>query len=431
LVFIKLLKMKIQSDNLDQTGAAGKNGRSSLRQIIVFPQDFDRQSLSRWRDRSAIHQVAHSGEFRESALIESRTDSAELIFFDRLGIGLLNLKDPAKLKWLKKRGRRHSGVRTVRPETRLGLLDDSQIPTVKSYSSSVAGKSFSDNRRYTWAMQACGLTHSKYNGEGARIAILDTGIDLLHPDWQYRTFSYRSFLNSSIQDEHGHGTQCAGVAAGQSVDAEQPRFGAAPKAELYIAKVLEKDGTGPDSAILAGVDWALGKACHLVSLSVGVQSAELTCDPVYEAVARRCLKAGMLFMAAAGNDSLRPQTLRPVCRPASCPSIFAVGAVDRHLRIARFSNSTGAPGYAQVDAVAPGVEIYTTTAGALRYGRFSGTSMATPLCAGIAAVIVQNDPDCQGAELWHRLTTFAHRLPLPSTDVGAGMLSIRALRFPQ
>ncbi|MFM7131679.1 MAG: S8 family peptidase, partial [bacterium] len=121
----------------------------------------------------------------------------------------------------------------------------------------------------------------------------------------------------------------------------------------------------------------------------------------------------------------------PVCRPASCPSIFAVGAVDRHLRMARFSNATGAPGYAQVDAVAPGVDIYTTTSGPALYGRFSGTSMSTPLCAGIAAVLIQDDPDCLGTALWHRLTTFAHRLPLPSTDVGAGMLSVRALRYPQ
>ena len=423
--------LKLQNDNLDADGVAGKTGHPGNRQIIIFPPDLDRSSFCRWRDESSINHVAHSKDFRESAPTESKTDSAELIYFDHLGIGLLNLKDPQKLKWLRKRARRNRAVHALRPETRLGILDEPTVPTVKTYSSGDMHRAFNDNSRHTWAMQACGLTLSRHNGRGARIAILDTGIDLIHTDWQDRPFLYRSFLESSIQDEHGHGTQCAGVAAGQAKALDQPRFGAAPQADLYIAKVLEKDGTGPDSAILAAVDWALGRHCHVVSLSVGVQSAELTCDPVYEAVARRCLKAGMLFIAAAGNDSQRPQTLRPVCRPASCPSIFAVGAVDRHLRMARFSNATGAPGYAQVDAVAPGVDIYTTTSGPALYGRFSGTSMSTPLCAGIAAVLIQDDPDCLGTALWHKLTTFAHRLPLPSTDVGAGMLSVRALRYPQ
>ena len=192
--------------------------------------------------------------------------------------------------------------------------------------------------------------------------------------------------------------------------------------------MLNPDGSGPDSAILAGIDWALGQGCQLLSLSVGIQMSDAKPDPVYEHVARRCLKSGMLFMAAAGNDSQRPGLIRPVCRPASSPSVFAVGAVDRFLRLANFTNGSFLNTKAQIDAVAPGVDVFTTSIGAKHYGRFSGTSMAAPLCAGLAALLVQDDPDCLGGLLWQRLASLAKRLPLFSTDVGMGLVSLPSIR---
>jgi hypothetical protein len=74
------------------------------------------------------------------------------------------------------------------------------------------------------------------------------------------------------------------------------------------------------------------------------------------------------------------------------------------------------------------VDVFTTSIGAKHYGRFSGTSMAAPLCAGLAALLVQDDPDCLGGLLWQRLASLAKRLPLFSTDVGMGLVSLPSIR---
>lgn len=432
--------------------AAGQNlGRadqtaSPNRQIVVFQNRFNHDVLRRWRRESSIAKVAFSADFQSVNWTNDKTRDADLVIYDKLGVGLLNIDDPEQMSWFKERTRRQKAILNMRPEHRMSILlaptgpfseyqnqtetdalfdaDIARSSTLQTHEVGHSGKAYSDSRRLTWAMHATGLSRLKYNGDGAKIAILDTGLDFNHQDWRNREMVSRSFVGPSALDDHGHGTQCAGLAGGRPIDPAYPRYGAAPKADLHIAKVLEKDGTGPDSSILAGIDWAISHGCHVLSLSVGVQSSSHTHDPVYETVAQRCLKSGMLFIAAAGNDSSRPNLIRPVCRPASCPSIFAVGAVDRYLRVAHFSNGTVWPGACQVDGVAPGVDVLTTSSGAKPYGRFSGTSMAAPLCAGIAAVLVQQDGSRLGPALWQQLSAFSRRLPIHSTDVGNGLICI-------
>jgi len=395
-----------------------------------------------------VDQVAHTQDFLTSQRIADKTEGAELLVYDNLGIGLLRVDDPDKLDHLRRRLKYSPDYRILRSDTSSNWAvapeppcsvqsnddpGDQEKPEDRSTqkrlnlpplrAAQVKTGGFEDNRRQSWAIQACGITN-RWTGHGARIAILDTGIDLTHPDWLDRKISHRSFVDETPQDFHGHGTQCSGLAAGQPVDREVPRFAAAPGADLYVAKVLEKDGCGKDSVILAGIDWAMGQGCQILNLSVGVQSNALDPDPVYELVGRRCLKSGVLFVAAAGNDSKRPNVIRPVSRPANCPSVFAVGAVDRQLRLASFTNGSTPFGRGQIDAVAPGVDIFTTSIGPSPYGRFSGTSMAAPLCSGVAALLIQEDPDCLGPRLWQKLATVARRLPLPSTDVGLGLISL-------
>jgi subtilisin len=421
-----------------------ESGSAVNRHIVVFQNHFNHDLLRKWRRESSITKVAHTTDFQYQNWSQSKTADADLVIYDRLGIGLLNLNDPDQISWFRERTRRQRSVQNMRPENRMSLMvaqgpkgsDDCNMnDSVNDFtnqpnrlqriqSTSHSWKGFADSRRLTWAMQATGLSQMRYNGNGSKIAILDTGLDFNHQDWRNRESVSRSFVGQSAMDDHGHGTQCAGLACGTPSESGYPRYGAAPQANLYIAKVLEHDGSGPDSAILAGIDWALGHGCHVLSLSVGVQTSMQTPDPVYETVAQRSLKAGMLFIAAAGNDSARPNLIRPVCRPANCPSIFAVGAVDRYLRLAHFSNGTVWPGHCQVDGVAPGVDVLTSNRGANPYGRFSGTSMAAPLCAGIAAVLIQEDGDCLGPALWQRLSAYSRRLPLHSTDVGNGLVCI-------
>ena len=421
------------------------------RQILLFPPGFDSHSLKHFKQSHSIRKVAHTCDFQDSSWSAPKTDDAQLIIFDRIGVGLITLDDPNKLSVLIAKTRQNRSIKFIRSESelQLSILPDSHselldewdpdqdlnaptlnpMPRIQRVSNhSQILKGFEDDLKQTWAMQACGVNQLRWSGKGVKIAILDTGIDLNHPDWSGRQFNHRNFIDQSILDLHGHGTQCAGLAAGFSTDKHLPRFSAAPMADLHIAKVLNPDGSGPDSAILAGIDWALSQGCQILSLSVGTQMADSKPDPVYEHVARQCLKSGLLFMAAAGNDSFRPGLIRPVCRPANSPSVFAVGAIDRYLRLANFTNGSFLKTRAQIDAVAPGVDVFTTSIGPKPYGRFSGTSMAAPLCAGLAALIVQDDPDCLGGLLWQRLASLAKRLPLLSTDVGMGLVSLPSSR---
>lgn len=421
--------------------------------LIAFRHGCGFRASSRLKQVFEVVQVAHTHDFLTSHRLDEKTRGAELLIYDNLGIGLLRVDDPEKLNYLRKRLKNSTEYRilradtssnwTVKPDDSIGILTgeydrsangdlviarkkkDREPPPLKAVQAKSQG--FEDNRHQSWAIQACGLSN-RWTGAGAKIAILDTGIDLNHPDWNARSIHHRSFIDSSAQDYHGHGTQCAGLAAGHPVDTEVPRFSAAPEADLYVAKVLENDGCGKDSVILAGIDWAIGQGCQILSLSVGVQSNTAEPDPVYELVGRRCLKSGVLFFAAAGNDSKRPTLVRPVSRPASCPSIFAVGAVDRQLRMATFTNGTIPFGKGQIDAVAPGVDVFTTSIGPSPYGRYSGTSMAAPLCAGVAALLIQDDPDCLGPRLWQKLAVVARRLPMPSIDVGLGLISMLQYR---
>ena len=428
---------------------------SSLpRQIVVFEPDLNRNSLKRIRQECSIRHIAHTNDFQISGWQPPRTSDAGLVVFDRLGVGLLTLDDPDQASFLMRRNHRHRPFCVVRPESTMKLLltpgsdpidngpaeleADPPLPDTgrrqprvqRASLGSRMVKGFEDNARHSWALQACGITQARWSGRGVKIAILDTGLDFHHCDWANRPVSHQSFVDGTAQDLHGHGTQCAGLAAGAAADKGMPRFGAAPLADLYIAKVLNPNGSGPDSAILAGIDWALGQGCQILSLSVGMQTDDTLPDPVYELVARRCLRSGLLFMAAAGNDSARPGLVRPVCRPASSPSVFAVGAVDRYSRLAQFTNGTYDKGCGQIDAVAPGVDVLTTSMGPQPYGRFSGTSMAAPLCAGLAALFVQEDPECLGYALWQRLASIARRLMLPSIDVGVGLVTLSSQKLP-
>jgi subtilisin len=164
--------------------------------------------------------------------------------------------------------------------------------------------------------------------------------------------------------------------------------------------------------------------CRIVSMSLGaaVQPGQ-PFSQIFEQVARRALARNTLIVAAAGNDSDRRNgVIRPVSHPANCPSILAVAAVDVNLAVAPFSNRGINPMGGQVDIAGPGVNVYSTWPMPTRYRRLSGTSMATPHVAGIAALFVEASPRATAGDIWRQLGQAAHRLPLPSADVGAGLV---------
>lgn len=276
----------------------------------------------------------------------------------------------------------------------------------------------------SWGIAAVGADRSMYTGKGMRIAILDTGLDLQHPDFQNRAITARFFIEGEEpQDRNGHGTHCAGIAAGPVLPGAVPRYGVAGEAGLFIGKVLSDEGGGSDGSVLQGIDWAVENHCEIISMSLG--SPALPGEPhstVFETVARRALEAGTLIVAAAGNESRRPEYIAPVGHPANCPSILAVGAVDRDMQVAPFSCGGLSGGGGEVDLAAPGVDIPSAWPMPQGHNTISGTSMATPFVAGVAALHGQADPGLRGAALAARLVESAWSPGLPQRDVGAGIV---------
>jgi subtilisin len=282
-----------------------------------------------------------------------------------------------------------------------------------------------DESQVTWGLQAVSAALSCRTGRKIRLAVLDTGFDLTHPDFAGRPVVSASFIaGQPVQDGHGHGTHCIGTAAGPKCPPTRPRYGVANEAEIFAGKVLSNAGSGTDSQILAGINWAVAKGCAVISMSLGAPTTVgQPFSTVFETVAQRAAAAGALVLAAAGNDSRRPGVIHPVSHPANCPSILAVAAVDAATGIAPFSNRGLNPNGGQVDVAGPGVDIYSSWPMPTRYRRLNGTSMATPHAAGVAALLAEANPTIRGAALAHLLTSTARRLGnLPSADVGAGLV---------
>jgi subtilisin family serine protease len=285
---------------------------------------------------------------------------------------------------------------------------------------------FQDSSQFTWGLQATGVSTSRHSGQGIRVAVLDTGMDLQHPDFLGRAIETRSFVSGvTVQDIHGHGTHCIGTACGP----ERPssgvrRYGVAFGAQIFVGKVFNNDSPpgAPTSSVIAGIEWAVNNGCRVASLSLGARINQKILQ--YEVPVQRALNAGTLVVAAAGNNASRPLNPGFVEPPANADAALAVAAVDNQLRIASFSarssQATGDGG--KVNIAGPGVAVFSSVP--LSRGRhaiFNGTSMATPHVAGIAALWAQS-AGLSGSALWSRLVQSIRPLNIPSLDVGAGLV---------
>lgn len=235
-----------------------------------------------------------------------------------------------------------------------------------------------------------------------RIAIVDTGADLGHPElrgqiadsWRANGWLGRLGL-AGAKDDSGHGTHCAGVAAAAGL---QGISGMAPGCKLLIVKALDKDGAGASSDVVRGIRWAVSRGARVISLSMGGEE-----DPraLREAVAD-ALAAGVVVVAAMGNEGKQLKNY-----PAAYPGVIAVAATNRSDKVAGFS--TRGP---WVSVAAPGASILSTTptyAVAMNQGdqaelgvgsgTLSGTSMATPLVAGLAALLLSQQPSLKPAQV--------------------------------
>lgn len=349
--------------------------------------------------------VATTADFISDPPDESRLKDADALVFNDLGVALVDV-DEEKAEQIKLSG---TGFLVV--QEKVVYIPDKVAVDEDS------------NRGATWGIEVTGVLDSPYTGAGVKMAVLDTGFDTTHPDFEGRTITTASFApDETIEDFHGHGTHCTGIACGLA-DAQGDRYGVASAAHIYAGKVLSSRlGSGAQSWILNGMAWAARNGCKVLSMSLGSPVSEGEgYDIAYERAARFARSKGTLTVAAAGNDSQRSkQRFEPVASPADCPSILAVGAIDSELQIGNFSNRAINPS-GLVDIVAPGVDIHSSWPMPRRYRTLSGTSMATPFVAGIAALLFEKYPDATPAVIESELRKIARSLPLPAEDVGEGL----------
>ncbi|MFM9580800.1 S8 family serine peptidase [Streptomyces caniscabiei] len=270
-----------------------------------------------------------------------------------------------------------------------------------------------------------------YDGKGVDVAVLDTGVDATHPDVKGRIAAAKDFSDSgSTDDGNGHGTHVASTIAGSGARSGGTHVGVAPGARLLIGKVLDDFGSGDDSGILAGMQWAVQQKAKIVNMSLG--STDFTGeDPIEKAVNDLSKSSGTLFAIAAGNEGPTDGT---VGSPGSAEQALTVAAVDRDDKPAGFSSrGPTAENALKPDLSAPGVHIVAAKAAhggegdpaAPGYVSMSGTSMAAPAAAGAAAILAQQHPDWTGQRIKAALLASAKPLSGQSAyTVGAGRVDL-------
>ncbi|MEE1808130.1 S8 family serine peptidase [Streptomyces sp. BE133] len=265
-------------------------------------------------------------------------------------------------------------------------------------------------------------------GKGVKVAVLDTGVDPTHPDLKDRVSETRSFIEGQeVADRNGHGTHVSSTVGGSGAASDGKEKGVAPGAALAVGKVLSDQGFGYESQIIAGMEWA-AKDVHarIVSMSLGSSQGSDGTDPMAQAVNTLSKDTGALFVIAAGNAGA-PGTIGS---PGAADSALTIGAVDSADRRAYFSSQGPRLGdnALKPDLSAPGVNILAArsqlVSGSGPYTSKSGTSMATPHVAGVAALLAEKHPDWSGQQLKDALMSTSKQISGTSYEAGAGRVDV-------
>ena len=300
-----------------------------------------------------------------------------------------------------------SDILSVKP------IGNFRAPFLQVVSASTGG-SWTDDQDWTWGLKAIGM--AKGTGKGIKVAILDTGFGHCL-DFAGRTLISKPFdYGHSTDDVNGHGSMCTGVACGGK-DIYGRRYGIASEAEIYVAKVLSNIGVGKPGWVLSGIEWALSANCQVISASLCIDDD--TSRAEFDEIGRRALAQGTIIVAAAGDNA--PSSVR---QPASSVDIMAIGGLNARGEAYPKSNPSGSLSGEEVDLAAPAVAVWSVlpddAMGKPRYAFATGTSMAVPHVAGVAALHFENGMNAEAVR-----KELLKATPLPGQSkvyVGAGML---------
>lgn len=402
------------------TSAAASGGTAEQplytgRYFAIFKPDATADQIQQFLDGASV-KTASAASFDSQAVSFSDLGDAEVLTFPDLGVALVSSDAYASLQ---------------SPNSNMAVAsangDGSQAPAGGSASDSPIDSWEQETFFYingtatatpaanvTYGLDLTKVSQSTQDGTGIKLCVLDTGIDLTHPDFSSRTIVSKNFVGgATVQDGHGHGTHTAGTAAGPQSPQSGPRYGIAYNASLYIGKVFTDGGKTVGGSVVAGMNWALNQKCDVISMSL---SAAVGPQKTYTNLGQKALNQNSLFIAASGNDSSRPGTVANTGAPANSPTIMAVAAIDSSCNIASFSNG------GKIEIAGPGVDVLSSRPMPKQYDTDSGTSMATPHVSGIAALWAQSDASLRGQALWSTVVNAAKSLSQPASDVGAGLV---------
>jgi len=348
-------------------------------------------------------------DFPESAATPPLPGSESFVLLPEIGAALADIADPDIVTAL----RAHPSVLVVAPVVPLRLPR-----TADTLRDALPDES----NGYSWNLTALGIPEAHaagLDGTGVRVALLDDGLNGLHPDFaqRQRQIAFAPPFNgdsTSNTDVAFHGTEVGGVIFGPPAPVEGPRYGIAPGCSLYVARIASGSRGGSDT-LLAGINWAISNRCRVINMSCELALTPETASQValqFAGVQRKASQGDVLLVGAAGNDAQDQDT--GIGLPAALPRCFCVAATTASLvPHPRSKNAVSAVG-GEINLSAPGEGVYTSTSlpasgATARYRRAGLTSIAAPQVTGIA-VLLLGQRQRSLAQLWADLEGHARTL---------------------
>jgi subtilisin len=330
--------------------------------------------------------------------------------------GVLTVEEDVYRNWLYEAEASFQGTPLPSVEAALQLLGRAKNNAPANAPDDPAGSAAAANVPWGVARVDAPAAWSKGQGAGVKVAVIDTGIDCTHPDLQCDFSAGTNILSPGADpmDDNEHGTHVSGTIAGRG-NGSKGVLGVAPQATLIPVKVLDAEGSGSLSDIVKGITWATKAGVDVINMSLGGPTGSTA---LQRAVAK-ALSSGVVVVCAAGNSGPNPNT---VGFPGGYPGVIAVAASDQNDAVASFSSRGDAVAF-----IAPGVNITSTVPGG-GYKQLSGTSMASPHVAGLAALAIERG--ARGPEgVRDAFSTAASRLSgLSAAEEGSGMIDAAKLR---